>query len=322
MNDTPLVTVFLVTYNHIDSFEKAIQSVLVQKTNFPFQIIVLDDASTDGTSELVKKYANIPNVKIVIREKNSHGKNTYMALKEINTKYYAILETDDYWCDENKLQMQVDALENNPDCSFCAHNTLINYANTKQTRNYIYSETKKYTFPPKRMTPRHYIEPHTSSRLYRTECLNLDEIKNYLIATYDIANNFYFLTKGNLYYIDKVMSVYNYNSKGIYTGISSYQQRYKSASIIQIINEEFDYKYNYLLARYFSTRLNLDFVTYFILKLSKNKKFLSKFYNKILESYKKNYLGNWEQKPIAKINIPLGKRKRIVFELRREKNRA
>ena len=245
-----------------------------------------------------------------------------MALKEINTKYYAILETDDYWCDENKLQMQVDALENNPDCSFCAHNTLINYANTKQTRNYIYSETKKYTFPPKRMTPRHYIEPHTSSRLYRTECLNLDEIKNYLIATYDIANNFYFLTKGNLYYIDKVMSVYNYNSKGIYTGISSYQQRYKSASIIQIINEEFDYKYNYLLARYFSTRLNLDFVTYFILKLSKNKKFLSKFYNKILESYKKNYLGNWEQKPIAKINIPLGKRKRIVFELRREKNRA
>ena len=322
MNNTPLVTVLLITYNHIDTFDKAIQSVLAQKTNFPFEIIVLDDASTDGTSSLVKKYENIPNVKVIIRKENSNGKNTYLGLKEIKTKYYAILETDDYWCDENKLQMQVDALEENPDCSFCAHNTLVNYTTTKKTRNYINCPTKKFSFPPKRITRKYYIEPHTSSRLYRTKCLNLDEIKNPIIATYDIATNFYFLTKGNLYYIDKIMSVYNYTSKGIYSGVSSFMQRFKSASVIKQLNEEFDYKYNYLLARFFSTRLNLNLFTYLILKLSKDKVFLGNFYERLLHSYKENCLGNWEQKPIAKINIPLGKKKRIVFEIRREKDRV
>lgn len=320
--DTPLVTVILLTFNHINTFEKAINSVLEQKTNFPFQIIVYDDASTDGTSEIVKKYTDIPNVKAVIREENAHGKNLYLALKDVNTKYYAILETDDYWCDENKLQTQVDILENNPDCSFCAHNTLVNYVKTNKTKEYITAPTKKFTFPPKKITKSYYIEPHTSSRLYRTECLNLDEIKNPIIATYDIAVNFYFFTKGSLYYIDKVMSVYNYTAKGVYSGLSSFEQRYKSASVIHQINDEFDYKYNSLLSRFFSTRLNLNFIIYLILKFSKSKSFLKSYYQKILDTYKKRYLGDWFAKPVAKINIPLSKHKRLVFECRTERERS
>ena len=296
--DTPLVTVILLTFNHINTFEKAINSVLEQKTNFPFQIIVYDDASTDGTSEIVKKYTDIPNVKAVIREENAHGKNLYLALKDVNTKYYAILETDDYWCDENKLQTQVDILENNPDCSFCAHNTLVNYVKTNKTKEYI------------------------TSRLYRSECLNLDEIKNPIIATYDIAVNFYFFTKGSLYYIDKVMSVYNYTAKGVYSGLSSFEQRYKSASVIHQINDEFDYKYNSLLSRFFLTRLNLNFIIYLILKFSKSKSFLKSYYQKILDTYKKRYLGDWFAKPVAKINIPLSKHKRLVFECRTERERS
>ena len=172
------------------------------------------------------------------------------------------------------------------------------------------------------MTKRHFIEPHTSSRLYRTECLNLSEIKNRIIATYDIANNFYYLTKGNLYYINKIMSVYNYTEKGVYSGVSSYQQRYKSASIIKQLNEEFDYKYNYLLARFFATRLNLNFLTYWVIKLAKNKSFLDNYYKKILENYHKKYLENWESKPIAKFCIPIGNKKRFVLELKREKDRV
>ncbi len=321
MNNTPLLTVLLITYNHADTFERAIQSVLAQKTNFPFQIVVSDDASTDGTSELVKKYENISNVKVIIREENLRGKNTYLTLQEVNTKYFTVLETDDYWCDENKLQMQVDILEKNPDCSFCAHNTLVNYSNLNTEKEYLRCPTKIFKFP-KKLTSRYFIEPHTSSRLYRSECLKLDEIKNPLIATYDIAINFYYLTKGNLYYIDKIMSVYNYTKKGIYSSATSYLQRYKSANVIKQINEEFDYKYNYLLSRFFSTRLNLNIFSYLLLKYSKNKEFLSSFYDKILKTYKENYLCDWEQKPIIKINIPFGLKKHIVFELRREKNRV
>lgn len=322
MHNNPLVTVLLATYNHINTFEKAINSVLEQKTNFPFQIIVLDDASCDGTSELVKKYKGMQNVKVIISSENSNGKNIYSELKTINTKYFAILDTDDYWCDENKLQMQVDVLENNPDCSFCAHNTMVNYTQSNMQKEYIKCKSKKFVFPPKRISPKYYIEPHTSSRLYRTKCLNLEEIKNPLVATYDIASNFYFLTKGNLYYIDKIMSVYNYTNKGIYSGVCSYKQRYMSASVIAQLNDEFDYKYNRLLSRFFSTKLNLNIFTYWILKFTKNKSRLAAMYEKILNTYQKKYLENWEQKPILLVDIPFSKMKRIVFEIRREKKRV
>lgn len=322
MNNTPLVTVLLLTYNHIDSFQKAIQSVLEQKTSFPFQIIVLDDASTDGTSELVKIYRDLPNVKVVIREQNSDGKNLYWGLKEVNTEYYAILETDDYWCDDTKLQQQFEALELNPDCSMCAHNTLVNYVNTGKNKKYMNVPTKIFEYPPKRLTKSYFIEPHTSSRLYRSSCLNLSEIKNPIVATYDIASNFYFLTKGNLYYIDKIMSVYNYTTKGIYSGVSSYQQRYKSAFVIKQLNEEFEYRYNYLLARFFATRLNLSFLKYLILKFTRSPKKLERIYEKVLKNYEAKYLNNRDKKPVMQINIPINRKTSLVLEIRREKDRV
>lgn len=318
----PLVTIFLVTYNHVNTFKKAIESVLTQKTNFEYKIIVLDDASTDGTSDIVREYSHLPNVKTIIRGENCKGQNLYLGLKEeLNTKYYTVLETDDYWCDDTKLQQQVDALEANPDCSFCAHNTIVNYINSGKTKLYLNSPTKIFTFP-KKLTNRYYIEPHTSSRVYRSELLELDKIKAPIIATYDIANNFYFLTKGNLYYINEVMSAYNYNEKGVYSGAYSYKQRYKSASVIGQLNKEFDYKYNYLLSRFFSTRLNLCFFNYWILKLNKNPKKLESLYEKTLKNYETKYLNNRDKKPICQINIPINKKTSLVFELRREKERA
>lgn len=320
----PSVTVLLVTYNHINTFEKAIQSVLSQKTTFPVTIIILDDASTDGTVELINKYKNLENVKCILREKNAGGTtNIYEGLKLVNTKYFAALETDDYWCDENKLQTQVDILEKHPECSFCAHNTLVKYAGSSKTRYYIKDVPDKiFKFPPEEIKRRYYIEPHPSSRLYRTECLNLEEIKNPVIATYDVATNFYFLTKGNLYYLNKVMSVYNCSGSGVYSGVSSYRQRYKTASVILQLNKEFGFKYNRLLSRFFSTRLNLNFLTYLRLRYSKNPENLDKMYDCILENYEKKYLNNRDKKPVCYLSLPLSKKSSLVLELRREKDRA
>lgn len=321
MHNEPLVTVFLVTYNHVHTFKQAIESVLSQKTSFEYKIVVLDDASTDGTSDIVREYSTLPNVTTVIREENSKGFNLYLGLKTLDTKYYALLETDDYWCDDTKLQQQVDALEANPDCSACAHNTLVNYVKSGKTRKYSNVTTKIFQYPPKCLTRSHFISPHTSSRLYRSSCLNLSEIKNPVVATYDIASNFYFLTKGNLYYIDKLMSVYNYTGHGIYSGVSSYQQRYNAASVIKQLNEEFEYKYNYLLARLFAARLNLFVLKYWVLKFTRNPRRLKKYYEKTLKVYKEKYLNARDKKPIIQIGMPINKKTSLVFEIRREKDR-
>ncbi len=318
-----LVTIFLVTYNHFDTIENSIKSVLEQVTTFSYKLVILDDASTDGTSDIVRKYAKDYPQKIIpiIRNHNiGEQLNFYNGLKTVDTKYYTVLEGDDYWCDKQKLQTQIEILEQNPDCSFCAHNTLVKYLQDDIERPYIKSKTQKYGFPPKRITKKYYIEPHTSSRVYRTKCLNLKEIQNPIVATYDIATNFYFLTKGNLFYIDKIMSVYNYTENGVYSGLNPYTQRFKSANIINLLNKEFNYKYNKILSRLFSTRLNLNFCTY--LKIKYLKQNFEATYSKILDKYKNQYLINADIKPIFKFKFPIGAKKWLSLELKREKVRG
>jgi lipopolysaccharide biosynthesis glycosyltransferase len=245
----PLLSILLITYNHKLSFTKSIESVLEQKTNFDFQVHVLDDCSTDGTSDLVKEYAEKYPNKIIpfIREINVGViENIYLGLKNISTKYFATLEGDDYWCDENKLQLQVDALENNPDCSFCTHDTLIknptnNTASLKDGtrifKDYLNIKIQnKYEFPT-------FAPAHTSSRVYRN-IIDFDKLKNKMSIVFDYCAYWYFLNKGKMFYIDKVMSVYNctgagyFSSKGIEEGCSI------ALKAIHSINEELDFEYD------------------------------------------------------------------------------
>ena len=325
MNKTPLLTVILSTYNHVSTFERAIESVLSQKTNFEYKIIINDDASNDGTSDIVRKYAGMYPDKIIanIGEENTGATPRIIAaIEQLDTKYYAILETDDYWCDENKLQIQVDIMEANPDCSVCAHNTVVKY-NDGSEKLYLAGVPEcKFEFPKHRITKKEYIEPHISTKIFRTDAIDPKEVKNPLMLVYDIANNFYYLTKGKMYYIDKPMSVYNYTGTGFHSAKNPYQQRHKSADIIYQLNKEFDFKYNYLLSRFFATRLNLFITTYWKLKYFTPKNKLDKAYNRILTNFKKTYLSQTDIKPILRFVLPLSKKRRIVFELKREKDRV
>lgn len=323
----PLVTVLVVTYNHLNTFEQAIKSVLEQKTNFDFKIWVLDDCSTDGTSNLVRKYAELYPDKIIpiIRPENLGGiQNVFQALQKIDTKYFATLESDDYWCDENKLQIQVDILENNPDCSFCCHNSYRRYPNnescSKHNTPYIRTKVKssKYCFP-KKICRRQYIEPHYSSRMYRTDCLNLEKVKNPVMVCYDIASMFWFLQFGNMYYDDRIMSVYNFSYSGVYSGSDSKTQNYMSANIIHQINQEFEYKYNSMFLDFFKKKIPVSFAKTSYIKYFAPKDKLEKIYTNLLEIYIKPKNDRINTKTLFEFAIPIGNKKRVCFEIRREK---
>lgn len=317
-----LVTVLLMTYNHVNTFEKAIESVLAQKTNFKFKISVWDDCSTDGTSDIVRKYSEYPNVECVIRDKNVGASiNLFEAVKSVDTKYFAVLETDDYWCRDDKLQIQVDILEKNPDCSFCAHNTLMDYKEHNYKDLYLKSKSKKYAFPNK-IAHGKYIEPHVSARLYRTSCIDWNEIKDPILVTYDIASNFYYLTKGNLYYIDEVMSVYNVSGTGCYSSSSPYEQFYKTANCIYNLNKALDWKYNYMLAGFFASRLNLTVFGHIRLRYLVNGKNIDNVYKSILNKFYNDFLVKRKKKCLFRLALPLNKHKRISLELVREKDYA
>lgn len=323
----PLVTVLVVTYNHINTFEKAIESVLEQETNFSYKIWVLDDASTDGTTDLVKKYAKKYPDKVIpfIREHNLGGiQNVFQALKQIDTKYFATLESDDYWCDTNKLQKQVNILEKHPECSICTHNSYRCYPNNtsaiKHNTPYIPVKIKSniYSFP-KKISKKQYIEPHYSSRMYRTSCLNLDILSNPIMVCYDIASIFWFLRFGKLYYLEDVMSVYNFSYSGVYSGADSKTQNYMSANVIHQINKELKYSYNSMFLDFFKKKIPISFLKTLKIKYFMTKEELEKVYPLILENYIKPSNDRINSKILFNYAIPIGNNKKLRIEIKREK---
>ncbi len=117
MNE-PLVSVCLITYNHIRYIRQAIDSVIAQRLNVKWEIIVADDCSTDGTSEILKEYnARHPNlIRLVLQNPNvGPARNFIDLIASARGKYIAYMECDDYWIDDFKLQSQFDFMEANPD---------------------------------------------------------------------------------------------------------------------------------------------------------------------------------------------------------------
>jgi glycosyltransferase involved in cell wall biosynthesis len=116
------VSVLMPTYNHETFINQAIESFLAQVCNFEIELIIGNDASTDTTLEIAEEYAeNNPNkIKLINHQSNQGLLQNYKSTIEVaQGEYFAILESDDYWTDNLKLQKQVDFLDANPDYGLC-----------------------------------------------------------------------------------------------------------------------------------------------------------------------------------------------------------
>jgi glycosyltransferase involved in cell wall biosynthesis len=127
-NPSPFVSIFMMTYNHERYIAKALDSILSQKVNFDYEIVLGEDCSSDKTREIVlsykRKYADL--IKLLLHDQNLGASNNQIVVIEKCTgKYIAILEGDDYWIDPYKLQKQVDFLEANPDYGMIATDIIL-----------------------------------------------------------------------------------------------------------------------------------------------------------------------------------------------------
>lgn len=247
-----ICTILLVSYNHASYIRKAIESVLEQKTQYEYKIHIFDDGSTDGTKEIINEYASKypEKIKAFISEKNQGAPiNFWNAYKSVDTKYCAILECDDYWCDENKLELQISALEQHPECSFCAHNTVMLNKNDKyrkennnkvlvtapqvKDKNIVYYDDIKNV--------KYGFMNHLASRILRTSCYNLDEITHREAFMYDNNQFYYMLLKGPMYYIDKVMNVYIQTGDGDFSSKTPYKRIANQLEKLAEFNKETNY---------------------------------------------------------------------------------
>ena len=141
-DEKPLVSICCITYNQEKYIAQCLDGFLMQKTTFPFEIVISNDCSTDNTKKIIDSYlSKYPAIfKDVSPQQNiGMNKNFHHVLEKASGKYIAYCEGDDYWIDENKLQMQVDFLENNPEYGMCFTNFNI-YQQNKMEFNLLPSK--------------------------------------------------------------------------------------------------------------------------------------------------------------------------------------
>lgn len=164
--ERPLVSIVMIAYNVAPFIAESIESVVLQKTNFKFELVIGEDCSTDSTRSIIEAYQKkYPEIIKTLYHKQNLGltPNCVATHNACNGKYIALLDSDDYWTNTQKLQLQVDFLENNPEYMGCAHQSMKIYVNGDPSSPFGSNFDTEYGLIDT-ITHRKF---HTSSLIYR-----------------------------------------------------------------------------------------------------------------------------------------------------------
>lgn len=212
------VTVICVIYNQEKYLQKCLDGFAEQKTDFPFEVILHDDASTDKSVEIINRYCEeYPEIFVPILQKANQYSRKIPFFKrlmdEAKGEYIALCEGDDYWCDPYKLQKQYDYMKNHPECSMCVHNTIIHNLNGAAPDRKFWGQNTpvEWDFLNERQIFNQWVV-HYSSYFIRNDYDILPDqwslffwARDYVMLTVAYAN-------GRIGVLNDVMSVYNFNN--------------------------------------------------------------------------------------------------------------
>lgn len=213
---SPLVSICCITYNHESYIRQCLDGFLMQKTNFKYEILIHDDASTDATADIIREYElKYPEIiKPIYQTENQYSKGIKVSslnYKRAKGEYIALCEGDDYWIEPCKLQKQVDFLENNPEYSLCFHRAKVIYDGEGLNGIDVFSHVKageyslnyilhKWTVPTCSMVCRKNV----------TSCIPIN-------PKFQYGDNVLLLTcfmEGRVFCIDGIYGVYRRNLGG------------------------------------------------------------------------------------------------------------
>lgn len=266
-NEEIAVSISCLVFNHEKYLRRCLDSLIMQKTNFKYEVLIHDDASTDNSAAIIQEYeAKYPTIiKPLYQKENQYSKNVKISLTfqipRARGKYYAFCEGDDFWIDEYKLQKQYDAMEKNPNASMCVHkvecvdeaeNVVGKYYpedSLSITANKILSSEEVLDY----LEVKNIYPFQTSSYFIKTsilfECVEKQPRFMTITNTGSINMMIYCATKGGFIYLNKAMSAYRMNSIGSW----SMMQRNTENRIChleewirtkQAVNEFLEYRYS------------------------------------------------------------------------------
>lgn len=239
------VSVLLVTYNHERFIVQAIESVLMQVTDFEYEMVIIEDCSTDSTRDIVIDYQkrHPGKIRLMLAEENKCDNRAFAAaLQASPSQYIAFLDGDDYWTSPHKLQKQVDFLDSHPECAMCFHNVTVFHEDGSQE--------------PFNRNPANQKEISTLEDLWLYNFIAgcspmlrkglVDELPEwYYTAMWgDWPLYILYAQHGTIGYIDEVMGAYRVHSGGIWSRLSLTQQLEAIIEFYESINADLNFKYS------------------------------------------------------------------------------
>jgi Glycosyl transferase family 2 len=221
----PVVSVVLRTYDHAPFIAQAIESVLIQQAPFPFELVIGEDCSTDGTRELVRSYAerNPEVVRAVLPEQNlGHGEILRRALEATGGRFIAYLDGDDYWTSPAKLRRQVDYLENDPGCPSCFHDVSLVYDTVGMPSGSVSPGLAETRFALDDVVAECFVP--APSMLFRREVAAALPDWSYDSAWIDWLIHIRAAERGPLGYIPEPMAAYRVHDAGMFSGLDRVSQ--------------------------------------------------------------------------------------------------
>ncbi len=280
----PSVSVVVTCYNYGHYLAECLDSILRQKTNFDFEIVVSDDCSSDKTSLIIKDYArNYPRlIKPIIRDRNlGMVQNAVQTIEACTGEYVALMEGDDIWVDENKLQSQVNFLDTHLDCVFCFTNQTTFVDDKSNESNPLYNATDR---PPEIFDLEYFIRTNlvipNNTKMFRRAAQPLFfEPWFYNSVQWDWVLHILQAQKGNIGYLDNITLGYRRHAaaavmpqNGIKLGKSGLETL---KGLNKSLNYKFDYRfsrvawhYNFLAFAYLEKRMIFSFLYNYFLFLT------------------------------------------------------
>lgn len=236
----PIVSIASITYNHGKFIAQAIESWLVQRTDFNIEIVIGEDCSTDNTREIIESYREKhPKLFRVITSETNVGMmpNFIRTLEACKGKYIALCEGDDYWTDPHKLQKQVDFLEGNEDYSICSHNVTVVKEN-EETSNTYWSWKENKSFTIEDLSKGNIIS--TPSVVFRNQpkLVIPEYFKNLPVGDYPLhLLNAQF---GKIYIFSNAMGIYRIHGGGSWFFQQSFKKHHEWVFLLEAIEDKFD----------------------------------------------------------------------------------
>ncbi len=251
------VTALVTTYNHGNYIAQALDSVLMQKTNFEYEIIVAEDCSIDRTRSIVLDFQrrDPERIRLVLPAENlgSAGNRVFAQAFELaQGEYVALLDGDDYWTSPKKLQKQVEFLELHPDCALCFHNALRIYEDASRAAlPYNFAGQKRISI----------LEDIVESNFIAgcTPMLRKDAAGRFPEWYYNVPHgdwSLYILCAqhGKIGYMDEILGVYRIHNQGFWSKRDAIQKLEEIISFYETMNANLDFRFNAIIQSLVSAR--------------------------------------------------------------------